>query len=254
MRAARPADIGGRATLASPFAAPPPADRVRALTRRVQGGAGVSDTDSFIREVTEEVRQDRLIGYWKRYGPFVIGGIILIVGAAALVTWLGKRARQEAEARGAAFITADAASPEARDALVGQLDGLSAELALLRIAAAQAAEGETAAAVETYTRVAEGALSAPYRDFAALQAIRLAAPGLPPAEAADRLAALAEGDGPYRMLALEFRAVLRLNAGDRAGARADLETILASETVPEGLRARAGQLLAIIGEDDDAAG
>ncbi len=214
----------------------------------------MSDSDSFIREVTEEVRQDRLIGYWRRYGPYVVAGVLLIVGAAAALAWMEQRERQRSEARGAAFLSAGE-GPAAHEALVGELEGSAAQLALLRLAAAQAAEGETAAAAGTYARVAGAEdLPAAYRDFAALQAIRLEAPGLAPAEAAERLAPLAEGDGPYRLLALELRAVLRLNAGETDAARADLETILASEALPEGLRARAGQLLAIVGEGDDAAG
>ena len=43
----------------------------------------MSDTYSFIDEVTEEVRRDRLFGYFRRYGwiPAVI--IVALVGGTA---------------------------------------------------------------------------------------------------------------------------------------------------------------------------
>ena len=43
----------------------------------------MSETDSFIQEVTEEVRQDQMLRYWKKYGAYVIGGVALIVAGAA---------------------------------------------------------------------------------------------------------------------------------------------------------------------------
>ena len=38
----------------------------------------MSNTDSFIEEVTEEVRRDKLYGYLKRYG-WIAGLIIVLV-------------------------------------------------------------------------------------------------------------------------------------------------------------------------------
>jgi hypothetical protein len=39
--------------------------------------------DSFIREVEEELRSDRLKGFWDRFGPILIGAAILVVVATA---------------------------------------------------------------------------------------------------------------------------------------------------------------------------
>ena len=48
----------------------------------------VSDSDSFISEVSEEVRRDRMFALWRKYGPFLIGAIALIVAAAGLKAYL----------------------------------------------------------------------------------------------------------------------------------------------------------------------
>lgn len=210
----------------------------------------MSDSDSFIREVTEEVRQDRMYRLWKRYAPLIIGTIVVIVAASAGWSWLQHQEREAARARGAAFLsgTADVAG---RTAVVEAIEAGPAEaVARLQLAGALAAAGDTDAAAETYRAVAaEGALKPAYTDLALLHALRLEAAGMSLGDAEAELAPLVEEGAPYRALALELRAVLRLNAGERAGARRDLEAILAEPGLTRGLNVRARQLLAIVGED-----
>ncbi|MEM1378619.1 MAG: tetratricopeptide repeat protein, partial [Pseudomonadota bacterium] len=44
--------------------------------------------DSFIREVQEELRQDKLKEFWSKYGVAIVGGAIAIaLGTAAWVGW-----------------------------------------------------------------------------------------------------------------------------------------------------------------------
>ncbi len=206
----------------------------------------MSDSDSFIREVTEEVRADRMYKLWRRYAPLVIGGIVAIVGAAAAWQWWQYAEAEAAKERGGAFLSAGE-DVFARQAVVEQVDGPAEAVARLDLAAAQAAAGDTAAAIETYRSVATDArLKRAYTDLAALEAARLEAPGLPLEEAEGALAGLAGEGAPYRPLALELRAALRLNAGDREGAEADLEAILAEPGLTRGLAARARQMLAIL--------
>ena len=54
--------------------------------RRPNGGFLMSD-DSFIREVNEEIRQDRAKALWDRYGPAAIVVAVLVVLATA--AWVG---------------------------------------------------------------------------------------------------------------------------------------------------------------------
>ena len=55
----------------------------------------MSDTDSFIEEVSEEVRRDRLFKLMKRYGWIAILAVLLLVGGAAFNEV--RKARQAAE-------------------------------------------------------------------------------------------------------------------------------------------------------------
>jgi len=47
----------------------------------------VSETDSFIDEVSEEVRRDQLYGVFRKYVWIALGAVFLIVGAAAFNEW-----------------------------------------------------------------------------------------------------------------------------------------------------------------------
>ena len=60
----------------------------------------MSETDSFIEEVTEEVRRDRLYGYARKYGWIVVLALILIVGGTAYSEWTKAQTESAAQARG----------------------------------------------------------------------------------------------------------------------------------------------------------
>jgi hypothetical protein len=115
-------------------------------------------------------------------------------------------------------------------------------------AAARIEAGDSAGADAVLARLAEDpAAPATWRDLAALRRVALLGPAM---DAGQRLATLdrlaAEG-APYRPLALEQRALARLEAGDTAAALADLEAVLTDPLAPEGVAARARQLLIALG-------
>lgn len=208
----------------------------------------MSESDSFIKEVTEEVRQDRMFRLWKRYAPFVIGAIILIVGAAAVWNWMEHRREIEARERGGAFIESEIGSVEAQRALVDEMEGEAEAIAQLRLAAALAASGSDAEAARTYREAAgRGDLDPSYRDFALLNALKLEAPTAEPAALIAELEPLVAEGAPYRPLALEFRAALHINAGDIDAARQDLEAATTDPMATGETRRRVNELLTAIG-------
>ena len=208
----------------------------------------MSDSDSFIREVTEEVRQDRMIRYWKRYGPYVLGAIVLIVATAAGWAWMEDQARQQARETGGAFLSAEPGDLDAATRLVETVEGPATVIAQLRRAASLAAAGQTDAAIGAYRTVAgQSAATRAYADHAALQAARLEAPTLPTEDALVLVDPLVAPDAPYRLLALELRAALLLNAGRVEDAHADLNAILSAPTRTAALDGRAQALLAATG-------
>ena len=65
----------------------PFAVRPARLHRISQAEWAVSNPDSFIDEVTEEVRRDKLFAFFRRYGWIGVVLALLIVGGAAYSEW-----------------------------------------------------------------------------------------------------------------------------------------------------------------------
>lgn len=211
----------------------------------------MSETDSFIEEVTEEVRRDQLFKFIRKYGWIGITVIVLIIGGAAVNEWQKARARAAAEAFGDAIIAATQASDAA--ARLDALDKIPATgdkraiLAFLK-AAEQTNNGDLAAARETLQKIADdGSVDEIYRQLASLKLVIVAAPDLAPDERLSRLQPLARPGAPFRLLAEEQMALAEVAKGDKAAAIKRLQDILADTEATRGLRQRASQLIVALG-------
>lgn len=213
----------------------------------------MSEQDSFINEVSEEVRRDRLFALMRRWGWVAVLLVILLVGGAAFNEWRKSRAEADAEAAGDALIAAlEAQSAEERLALIEGLetDSDPARRAVIELHAASA-EVEAGRIDDARTRLealaaAEEAPRA-YRDLAALKALMLGAGEVAPQERIDRLGGLALAGSPWRLLALEQVALAQIEAGQRDAALSTLREILSDAGVTQDLRRRAQQLIVALG-------
>ncbi|MEM6486820.1 MAG: hypothetical protein AAF677_00895 [Pseudomonadota bacterium] len=213
-----------------------------------------SDSDSFIREVSEQVRQDQMIAYARKYGPLALGAIALLIAGVALAQWLEARATEAARDRGAAFVEAEGAEPEAVAGLVAALDGPAATLGQMRRAQALADAGRTDEAAAVYLAVTQDGLAPRrYAGLAALEAARLQALAGDVEAAELTLGDAILGGGAYVPMAYELRAVLRLNAGDTEGARSDLDAALLEPVVHGETRSRIALLRELLPPPPDAA-
>ena len=204
----------------------------------------MSETDSFIQEVTDEVRHDRMFRLWKKYGPYGVAGVVAVVAVSAGLNWMKHREIQQARETGGAFLASDIASVEDQEILIGSVEGPAAVIARLRLAAAKAEAGDAQAAAALYREVAdEAGLDRAYADLARLQAVRVGVAAMDPAEAVAELDPLTAEGAPYRVLALELRAMVRLNAGDADAAHADLTAIIGD---PQATRESSQRALALL--------
>ncbi|SFD80870.1 tetratricopeptide repeat protein [Roseivivax sediminis] len=210
----------------------------------------MSQPDSFIDEVTEEVRRDRLYGYLRRYGWIAVLLVLLIVGGAA---WREYRAaQQEAAAQefgSAIYAALDAETAEERAAALAEVQapegGAEAILAMLRAGEQSSAEGaDTAAASETLNAVNVSGENDIYRQIAHFKA--LTREGVDAQTRQSGFAAMAEG-GPLRLMAEEQLALLEIEAGETDAALTRLQGIRQDSEVTQGLRLRASQLIVALG-------
>ncbi|EBA11432.1 tetratricopeptide repeat protein [Roseobacter sp. CCS2] len=210
----------------------------------------MSDTDSFINEVTEEVRREKLYGYLRRYGWIGVAAVLLLVGGAAWNEYSNAQARSAAEATGDALMSAlEENDPTVRAAAMAQVegDGAAAAVTLLLRAATEQEAGDNAAAAQTLNDVTTNPdVPEMYRDVAALKAAMLPSDDVAARRA--NLEALSQPGQPFRLLALEQIAYMTLGEGDADGAIAVMREIVEDAGVTRGLRERVQTLMVALGE------
>lgn len=55
-------------------------------------------TDQFIQEIQEDLRREKALKLWKRYGPYVIGVLVaVVIATAAVVGWQQYQQAQRAK-------------------------------------------------------------------------------------------------------------------------------------------------------------
>lgn len=224
----------------------------------------MSDTDSFIDEVSEEVRRDKLFAQFKRYGWIAVAAIIAIVGGAAYNEYAkAQEAAAQAELGDAIAAALSAEQPEASISALGEItaEGSAAAVVALSRAGVQQTSGDEEGAYATLMNVVniEG-VDPLYRDLAMMKALMLPESGVPVSERREGFESLAVPGRPFRMLALEQILLLELDRGDTEAALALIEAIAEDAQTSEGLRTRVlGIQTALVGDtqaaadDDDAA-
>ena len=211
----------------------------------------MSDTDSFIDEVTEEVRRDRLFGYFRRYGWIGIVAVLLIVGGAAFNEYRKAQERAQAEALGDAMLSAldlDAAQDRAAALAEVPTDGPGQQAVL---AFARAGElvtaGNDAQAADLLNQVAaNGDIPQIYRQIAGFRALTLQS-DLPAEDRRVQYEAFAAQGGILRLLAEEQIALIEVETGNRDAALRRAQAMLQDAEATAGLRRRATQLIVALG-------
>jgi hypothetical protein len=212
----------------------------------------VSETDSFINEVTDEVRRDKLFAYIRRYGWVAVLAILALVGGAAWREYSLASARSLAQGTGDALLAAmeqnDLAARSAALAAV-PANGKSVAVDALLTAASQEQAGDVPAAIATLNSLAIDA-SAPdiYRSLATLKATMLDTRADPATRRA-AFAVLGQPGGPFALLAQEQLALMDVAEGKTDEALAALQRITEDAGVSRGLRERAQNLIVALGGD-----
>ena len=210
----------------------------------------MSETDSFISEVTDEVRRDRLFMLMRRYGWIGIVAVLGIVGGAAWYEWRKQSAQEDARAFGDQLLAALQAE-NAGTLLQGlPAEGTQGALARIGAAAQSLRDGKPEEAVSTLKAVAADAkLPRNLRDLALLKAVIIGGTAMPEAERTAALTELAKPGAPYRLMAVEQQAIAALAQGDTDGAIAKAREILMDSALTPGLQQRASELIVALGAD-----
>ena len=181
----------------------------------------MSNTDSFIDEVTEEVRRDRLFGYFRRYGWIPAVVIVALVGGTAYNEWSKAQVAQVAQAHGDALLDALELEDLAERKVALNAMAREGENALVAKLLAAGVDAEQAA--DLLKSVANDDTQPQYiRDLARLKMASTDG-AVSVEEAAAILVELSEPGGLYRNVATELLAALELQRGDTEAALALLQ-------------------------------
>lgn len=212
----------------------------------------MANEDSVLKEVDHELAEERQWSAFRKYGPAVIGAaaaLVIGVGAwqaitAARVNTANKEAVQFAEA--AEQLSEDAeAGRNALDAIAKEGGSGYASLAKFRRAASFAADGDRAAAIETFSDIYnDGGTPKSMRELAQLRAAYLSLQDGREI-VLDHLGTLQNSDGPYKPYADEAAGIAALKAEDYETALSLFSGLAALPSTPPPLAQRAQEYLAL---------
>lgn len=137
------------------------------------------ENDSFIREVNEQLRSEKMHKFWQRYGAGIIGAAVLVVlgaaGAGIYEYWTTSKANASSDQFSSALkLVEEGKSDEALAAFAAiekEGHGSYPVLAKFRAAAVHAEKGDTAAAIAAFTAIGnDNAVPNVFRDTAKIRA------------------------------------------------------------------------------------
>ncbi len=209
----------------------------------------MSNTDSFVDEVTDAVRRDRLFAAFRKYGWIGVLLVVLIVGGAALREWQKAKAEVRAAAFGDAALAAlDVTDPAARAAALAALPGDGDQKALAALLLTASPEGDKQAKLAALDAlIADTAQSEVYRDLAILRRVALAGADQPLADRRTALRDVAVPGRPFRTLAEEQLAYLLIEEGGKEEALVALVRLVQDQEAPAAMRRRLALAITALG-------
>jgi hypothetical protein len=215
------------------------------------------NSEAFMREVDEAVRQDRLLTFWERYGRALL--VVVVLGLAAFGGWLYWQhySKTQSEAVSEQMDTVLTAAVGGGTPDAKQLDALTKASqpgyrasALLTKAGAAARKGDAKSAIAVYSAMAaDTGLDQPYRDLALIRQTALEYDGLKPQQVVDRLKPLAVEGAPWFGSAGELVAIAYMKMGKTDLAGPMFAALAKDANVPQSIRSRARQMAGVMGID-----
>ena len=216
----------------------------------------MSDTDSFLQEVSEELRRDKLYRNIRKYGWIAILLVIVIVGAATYREYLKSQAETKAELFGTSII--DALNEKNAADRISKLQkinapGENAKAVVAMLLSAESIGNETATLeMSNLSDAIEGlSIAAHYRDLLNFKILLKSSEIMNLDERMKAFESLSKPGNPFRLLAEEQMALIELELGNTDSAIEKISQILLDAELTAGLRSRATQILIALGKDPE---
>ena len=216
----------------------------------------MSDTDSFLQEVSEELRRDRLYKNLRKYGWIAILLVIVIVGAATYREYLKSQAAMEAQLFGTSII--DALNEKNAVDRISKLQkinapGENAKVILAMLLSAETNENNSPGLEKsTLSDITQSlSIDAHYRDLLNFKILLGSAETMNLDERRTAFEALSKSGNPFRLLAEEQMVLIEIELGNTDKAIKKISQILLDAELTAGLRNRATQMMIALGKDPE---
>lgn len=218
--------------------------------------------DTFVREVDENLRRDRIRDFFQENGTLVAIAVVLFLAVCGGLIWYQQHREHNAEAQ------VEQLAQIYKDIGVGntskvpqQLNDLSESgskavraTALFTRAALAIQQNDPKSAIATYKQIAnDSSLPDAYRNAALIRQTALEFDQLQPQQVIDRLKPLARPGNPWFGSAGEMTALALIKAGKNEQAGQLFAAIAKDKDVPDSIRNRAIQISGSLGADASAA-
>lgn len=216
----------------------------------------MSDTDSFLQEVSEELRRDRLYKNLRKYGWIAILLVILIVGAATYREYLKSQAATEAQLFGKSII--DALNEKNAVDRISKLQKINVPSenakAILAMLLSAETNGNNSSGLEnsTLSDITQSlSIDDHYRDLLNFKILLGSAETMNLDERSTAFEALSKPGNPFRLLAEEQMVLIEIELGNTDKAIEKISQILLDAELTAGLRNRATQMMIALGKDPE---
>ena len=216
----------------------------------------MSDTDSFLQEVSEELRRDKLYRNIRKYGWVAILLVILIVGGATYREYQKSKAAKAAQFFGTSII--NALNEKSVNDRISKLQKINAPgdnakvvIAMLLSAELNGSENLTAEKSDLSSFTDGSSIDAHYRELLDFKILLGSAKTISLEERLAAFEALSEPGNSFRLLAEEQIALIELEQDIIDRAVEKISQILLDAELTAGLRNRATQMLIALGKDPE---
>jgi hypothetical protein len=220
-------------------------------------------TDMLAREIDEELRRERLLNIWDRYGTYLLAAALAVVLGVGGYKFYESRVAQANEAASTRYIVGlrdfainkPADAQKALEDLVANAPSGYATLSRLRLAAYEERAGHADDAIAAYDDIAKDSGIDPIlADYARLQIAMLKLDTADFTELKNRLTPLSDDANAWRYGARELLGLAAYKSGRLAEARNYFQRLATDRTAPTGASERARTMLAVLAEKEQAGG
>lgn len=217
----------------------------------------VDKFDEFLEEVKKDIRQEKFLNLWKRYGKSAVGGVIGILMLTVGYNLWGHYEHNKRVAMAEKLMSAqDYVIQGNTDKALAFLDDLSASsyatyqsLALFQKAGILRKESKPLEAIAIYKELSENSkLESIWRDLASLlMAITsMDQPNIKEEELINRLNALISDNNPWQYFAREIKGTLLYRKGEKDQAAELFARLIQDNQTPPGISMRAKLMAQIV--------